>query len=190
MPWQIDQNIGGSIRIPIQRRGGFIDSCSIVPALPESLKMIPQEDCTIRGHISNDLLAAQYTLTGSNHGGTSTLRFNLHPDFFAPYPIYSGKTYRFDLGRFKKVSPLKNLGGPIKNCKLSRRSAPLPEGLVLNLKTCVISGIATVESPPLGIVLISSGDSAVGTRYYKRMDAADPSKIIWQSNQLTLEVAR
>jgi hypothetical protein len=139
--------------------GGTITSCSASPGLPGGVSL--SNSCVISGTPTVVTAATNYTITGTNTGGSISTTINLQIKDVAPTLNYTGTPYTFTQGiTITTVNPVTS-GGAITSCA----SAPaLPSGLSLS-STCVISGASsvTVSATNYTITATNSGGSASKT---------------------------
>lgn len=122
---------------------GSVTSCTINPALPSGLVLNPTT-CAISGTPTTVSPNTAYTIAASNQFGSTNLVVNIGVNTLAPqnlnYPF--GTSTSINTNTSVNITP--SVIGGISSCSVS---PSLPQGLVLNLTTCAITGTPTVNSP-------------------------------------------
>jgi len=119
--------------------GGAPTSCSIAPALPAGLT-ISNTDCSISGTPTALSTAADYIVTASNTGGSSTATINITVKDSAPEISYAGNPYNFfKNSAITALSPA-NTGGAIVSCAIN---PAVPAGLTFSATDCALTGTPT-----------------------------------------------
>jgi hypothetical protein len=117
--------------------GGLATSCSTSPALPSGLTL--NSNCSISGTPTAIQSATNYTLTGTNTGGSGSTLISIRVNDVVPAISYSGSPFTFSKNVAISAVSVMNSGGTILSCT---SSPSLPAGLSLSA-TCGISGTPT-----------------------------------------------
>jgi hypothetical protein len=141
--------------------GGAIVSCAISPAQPAGLTF-STTTCVLSGTPTAVTAAANYTITATNTGGSSSAIISLSVNNIAPTLSYSTTTFTFTKGTaISTITPTTG-GGVITACATS---PSLPTGLSISSTTCAITGTPTVVAVSASYVITASnsGGSATAT---------------------------
>jgi hypothetical protein len=141
--------------------GGAIVSCTASPALPAGLS-IAATTCAVSGTPTALAAAANYVVTATNSGGSSTFTLNLTVNATPPTLSYAGSPYTYTKGTAITTLTPSAGGGAITSCT---SNPPLPSGLSLDNTSCAISGTPTsvVAATSYTITATNSGGSATAT---------------------------
>ncbi|MFL5815057.1 MAG: beta strand repeat-containing protein, partial [Bdellovibrionia bacterium] len=130
--------------------GGAIVSCSSSPTLPAGLSLA--NDCQITGTPTVPVAATNYTISGTNSGGTATTSINITVNDVAPTISYAGSPFNYTKGSaISALSPTVT-GGALTSCTVS---PTLPTGLSLS-NTCVLTGTPTALSAATNYTITGS----------------------------------
>ena len=130
--------------------GGAIVSCASAPVLPAGLSV--GADCTISGTPTALSPAADYVITATNTGGTSTATVNIRINDAPPTLAYVGGPFSYTLGEAIDDLLPTNIGGTIASCS----AVPaLPNGLALS-DDCEITGLPLELAPASGYVVTAT----------------------------------
>ena len=136
--------------------GGTIISCASSPTLPAGLAL--SATCVLSGTPTEVAAAANYTITATNTGGTSSVTLNITVKDLAPVISYAGSPFTYT--RNSAITDLEptNTGGTITSCS---SSPALPAGLSIS-SVCVIAGTPTTitAAADYTITATNSGGSA------------------------------
>ena len=134
--------VGDIVNLPPKLSGGTISSCTINPKLPSGL-VIDYLNCTISGQANNLLPSTNFTILSTTLDGTTpiTSTTNISMSIIKKPILELSKTeYQVEVNTDFNEFQFTNLGSEIDNCELSPE---LPNGLVFNKNTCIISGKPT-----------------------------------------------
>jgi hypothetical protein len=122
----------------VTNSGGPVSSCSSSPTLPAGLTL--SSSCNISGTPTAVTAAANYTVTGTNAGGSNSVIISVTVNDVLPNFSYTGSPFTYTKGTVITTLTPTNTGGTIISCS---SSPTLPAGLSLS-NTCVISGTPSV----------------------------------------------
>ncbi len=164
-------------------QGGPILTYSVSPSLPTGLSLNPTTGI-ITGTPTTATSAANYTITGTNYAGSTTVVVNIGVGLGAP----SNLTYATNPAVYtksKSISPNRasNNGGNVSNYTIS---PALPTGLSLKSNTGTISGTPTVVSASRNYTVTASNatGSTTCTLNITVNDVA-PSSLTYSTNPAT-----
>lgn len=135
--------------------GGAVTSCTSSPTLPAGLTL--SSSCGISGTPTVVATATNYTITGTNAGGSTTAVANIAVNDVLPSFSYTGSPFIYTVGTAISTLTPNSTGGAITSCS---SSPTLPAGLSIS-NTCVITGTPT--TPVASAVYTISGTNSGGT---------------------------
>ncbi len=138
---------------------GFITSCSVSPELPVGLYLLA--NCTIYGTPQKIQNTTQYTITGSNAGGSTNAKISIAVLEAGQLPLYIGYanigyTFVKDVS-ISSINP--SIIGDISSCSIS---PSLPSGLSFS-NLCVISGSPTVLKDKMDYTVTAKNTTQTAT---------------------------
>ncbi|MBK9500670.1 MAG: Ig-like domain-containing protein [Leptospiraceae bacterium] len=138
---------------------GFISSCSVSPELPVGLYLL--SNCTIYGTPQKVQNTTQYTITGTNAGGSTNTKISIAVLEAGQLPLYVG--YANTVYAFVKDVPISSINpsviGDISSCSIS---PSLPSGLSFS-NLCVISGSPTVLKDKMDYTVTAKNATQIAT---------------------------
>lgn len=147
-----DEGVAVTAQIPSFSARIGLKRCESSPALPAGL-VLAAESCTISGTPTTAQAEVQYTITGSNDFGSTSTQIGI--TVYIPPPSnlgYTGSPFTFST--YTSVGTITpTLNGTVTSCTAS---PALPAGLLLNGKTCTITGTATTYQNPVNHTITAS----------------------------------
>jgi uncharacterized repeat protein (TIGR01451 family) len=159
--------------------GGAVVSWSISPALPQGLLLSPTTG-VLSGTPTTLLPATVFTVTAVNSGGTTTASLTLTVNDVAPSSLtYATNPAVYTLNTAVTNAPVSS-GGAVVAWSVS---PPLPQGLVLNPTTGVLSGTPTALLPAtvFTVTAANSGGTTTASLTITVNDVA-PSALTYATN--------
>ncbi|MDR3606700.1 MAG: putative Ig domain-containing protein [Oligoflexia bacterium] len=139
--------------------GGSIVSCSISPAQPTGLTF-NTTNCILSGTPTVVTAAANYTITATNTGGSSSAIINIQVKDAPPTITYSPTSYVYTKGTaIATVTPALG-GGSVTACS---SSPTLPTGLALAATTCKITGTPSIVAAAANYTVTATGSGGSAT---------------------------
>ncbi|WPU65056.1 putative Ig domain-containing protein [Peredibacter starrii] len=151
----------------ILEENGAATTCSVAPLPATQLPLWATLDvntCVITG-TPDATFTAQISIIATNTKGSVTANFDLNISPKVPVISYSPTTYSINFGESLNITPNSIItnGSNVTACNVS---PALPDGLIIDANTCIISGTPIVSQPATNHSIIATnagGDSLAVT---------------------------